>query len=93
MFTSDRVHVHVEFAIPDGYIPGLGRDIPYPRLAHLYKGDFSEPGLPMCPKGWNRDNGESYSIWRGNVGRDGVCRTCMKRAEAGRDGFHAREAA
>lgn len=66
--------------VPDGYIAGLGRDFPHPPLAHLYKGTFSDPGYPMCLYGWNRDDGESYSIWRGNVGRKGICLICMRRA-------------
>ena len=76
--------------IPDGYILGLGRDYPHPKISHLYKGDFSDPGLPMCRKGWNRDNGESYSIWRGNMGKRGVCKTCLKRARAGLDGIEVK---
>ena len=72
--------------VPDGYIAGLGRDYPHPPLAHLYKGDFSDPGLPMCRHGWNRDGGESYSIWRRNTGRKGICRICLRRARLGLDG-------
>lgn len=75
--------------IPKGYILGLGREYPHPKLAHLYKGDFSEPGLPMCRRGWNRDDGESYSIWRGNMGEDGICKVCLRRARAGKDGVRA----
>lgn len=73
--------------IPDGYIPGLGRDYPHPKLAHLYKGDFSDPGLPMCKRGFNRDNGTSYSIWRNNLGEDGVCKVCLRRARKGFNGL------
>jgi len=69
--------------VPVGYIAGLGRDVPHPARSHLYKGTFTDPGLPMCRYGWNRDKGTSYSIWRGNVGRKGICRTCLKRALAG----------
>lgn len=76
--------------VPEGYILGLGRDVPHPPLAHLYKGTFAEPGLPMCPHGWNRDNGQSYSIWRGNVGTKGICKTCLRRAREGRDGIQPR---
>lgn len=79
--------------IPEGYIMGLGRDYPHPKLSHLYKGDFSDPGLPMCRRGWNRDNGQSYSIWRGNVGSHGVCLICLKRARAGKDGVPAKKEA
>jgi hypothetical protein len=75
--------------IPDGYIMGLGRDVPHPKLAHLYKGTFDRPGKPMCVRGWNRSRdplcGE-YSIWRGNAGENGVCKICMSRALAGKDG-------
>jgi hypothetical protein len=73
-------------AIPGGYIAGLGRDHPHPKLSHLYKGSFADPGLPMCKKGWNRDDGDSYSIWRGNIGANGICRVCMRRAREGKDG-------
>jgi hypothetical protein len=79
-------------AIPRGYILGLGRDVPHPRIAHLYKGTFNDPGLPMCARGWNRDNGQAYSIWRGNEGRGGVCKICWRRAKAGKDGVPARDA-
>jgi hypothetical protein len=66
--------------IPEGYVTGLVRDYPYARVAHLYKGTHSEPGWPMCKKGWNRDEGASYSIWRGNEGTRGVCAVCIRRA-------------
>jgi hypothetical protein len=76
--------------IPEGYILGLGRDFPHPKTAHLYKGDFADPGLPMCRNGWNRDDGQSYSIWRGNMGESGVCKVCLRRARAGLDGVEAK---
>lgn len=76
--------------IPDGYIPGLSRDYPYRRLAHLYKGTFADPGLPMCIRGWNRDEGTAYSIWRGQQGTHGICRTCLRRANAGLEGVQPR---
>lgn len=72
--------------IPDGYITGIVRDgYNYDTVvAHLYKGDFSDPGYPMCKRGWNRDNGTSYSIWRNNVGAKGICKICLKRAIEGK---------
>jgi hypothetical protein len=76
--------------IPDGYISGLGRDYPHPKKAHLYKGDFNDPGLPMCHRGWNRDEGESYSIWRKNYGIEGLCQTCLSRARQGLDGIKSK---
>ena len=64
----------------DGYILGLertpGADIRF--VSHIYQGTFSDPQEPLCPKGWNRDNGHAYSIWRNNVGR-GVCKFCLKK--------------
>jgi hypothetical protein len=77
--------------IPEGYITGLGRDYPHPKIAHLYKGDFAEPGNPMCASGWNRDGGESYSIWRGNQGVDGICKVCLRRAREGRAPVEAKQ--
>lgn len=77
--------------IPEGYITGLGRDYPHPKLAHLYQGNMADPGLPMCRHGWNRDDGQSYSIWRNNIGSDGVCAVCLRRAIAGKDGVDAVE--
>lgn len=79
----------ITFDLPPGYIAGLGREYPRPKLAHLYKGTFADPGLPMCKRGWNRDGGTSYSIWRGNMGEDGYCKVCLRRARAGLDGVES----
>jgi hypothetical protein len=47
--------------------------------SHLYRlPDY----MPMCEWGWNRSDGERYSIFRGHRGAKGCCRTCLKRAEA-----------
>jgi hypothetical protein len=63
------------------YVFGLSREARSERLvSHLYRGNFQHPGLPMCPRGWNRDGGTAYSIWRGQSGR-GICAVCVKRAE------------
>lgn len=75
--------------IPDGYIEGLGRDYPHPNTSHLYKGTFSDLGLPMCKRGWNRDWSTSYSIWRGNRGTKGLCKVCLRRAQQGLEGVKA----
>lgn len=72
---------------PEGYILGLGRDIPEPRVSHLYKGIFEDPGQPMCRRGYNRDDGTSYSIFRGRMGNAGICVKCLRRAQEGLDGF------
>lgn len=77
--------------IPEGYVVGLGRKIPHPRVSHLYKGAPRDPGLPMCRHGWNTGLGTSYSIWRGNYGRDGICEICMDRAKRGLPGVRAKK--
>jgi len=69
--------------IPEGYITGLHR-IGDPRIAHIYEGTFSRPGLPMCRRGWTRPEEGSYSIWRNNEGPEGICGVCLRRAREGR---------
>ena len=76
---------------PEGreYITGMNRTYHNEADAcatHLYDGDFSDPGLPLCKWGWNRDEGQSYSIWRGNVSKRGICKICKRRADKGLDG-------
>lgn len=74
----------------DGYILGQDRndsDV----VTHIYKGNFNDPGLPMCVRGWNRESGERYSIFRGNVGDVGVCKICKRRMLAGKEGVPSRK--
>jgi len=79
-------------SVPDGYVTGLPRDgNADQKVAHLYKGDFSNPGKPMCAKGWNRDDGTAYSIFRNNVGDKGICKVCMRRALKGLDGVSGKK--
>lgn len=66
--------------IPDGYIPGLSRRQPGAKLSHLYKGTFDAPGQPMCKRGYEKAG--DWSIWRNNIGENGICRVCMRRARA-----------
>lgn len=75
--------------IPDGYITGLDRNEDY-AVAHLYKGDFADPGLPMCIRGWNRSDGDSYSIFRSVVGPRGICKVCLRRAREGKPPVESR---
>jgi len=74
-------------SIPNGYIPGQDRDTDRGQVTHLYKGTFGDLGLPMCKRGWNRDEGTSYSIWRNNIGKGGICKVCFKRALKGLEGI------
>jgi len=74
--------------IPEGYIAGLdcsdGNNVNKLK-SHLYKGDHANPGLPMCKRGMNRGK-YGYFIWCGQLGL-GICKVCMKRALAGKDGI------
>lgn len=73
--------------IPEGFISGQSRDHNHDhKVTHLYKGTHADPGYPMCKRGWNRDDGTSYSIWRGNISPAGLCKVCERRAEKGLDG-------
>jgi|GEM_PF-2162546 len=75
----------VEF--PSGYILGLGRsngDYGLADETHVYEEvSPGTPGRPMCYRGWNRDFGTSYSIFRGSVGDIGICPICLARIEMG----------
>lgn len=76
--------------IPAGFVVGADRASPSHRVSHLYQGTFEQPGLPMCRHGYNRDNGETYSIWRGNV-VNGLCKTCVKRAKKKLEGVEPKQ--
>lgn len=52
-----------------------------PRVAHLYQGNFSGPKDPLCHHGWTRGGPEEgYSIFRNNIGTEGICRLCIRNA-------------
>lgn len=74
----------------EGYVLGQDRN-DMNVVTHIYKGDFNDPGLPMCARGWNRANGKEYSIFRGNVGNVDVCRVCIRRMCAGKPGIKSRK--
>lgn len=68
------------------YIEAIGRNEGEDKQhSHLYalteKGDY----WPMCIYGWNRSDGESFSILRGHAGRKGLCKICQKRKDKGLD--------
>lgn len=75
------------------YLPGQFRgENGENMVTHLYTGDFSNPGFPMCSRGWQRKwfdkDGKiedyEYSIFRNNVSRAGLCKVCLRRADEGR---------
>lgn len=60
-------------------------------LSHTYA-EMSDGELwPMCGYGWNRSDGERFSIFRGSPGTRGHCKLCEKNIALGRapviDGF------
>ena len=59
-------------------------------VAHLYEGTFSDPGLPMCVRGWNRSDGGRYSILR-NIATGSVCKVCMRRSTEGKAGVPSKK--
>lgn len=74
------------------YITGMFRgDNGINMVTHLYLGTFSDPGYPMCSRGWQRKwydkdgniEDYEYSIFRNNVSNAGICQVCMKRAMKG----------
>lgn len=64
------------------YVLGLDRSPGSDKkfVSHIYRGSFNYIDEPLCPKGWNRDGGKSFSILRNNVGK-GICKVCMKNLE------------
>ena len=58
--------------------------------SHTYA--MADDGLwPMCGYGWNRSDGEAFSIFRGSPGTEGECQLFRKSVAAGkppvRDGW------
>ncbi len=83
---------------PDRYIEAIGRN-PGEQYgkSHLYAVTSSPDSenqdldyLPMCQYGWNRSDGESFSIFRGHRGSQGLCKICAKRAAEGLSGVEAK---
>ncbi len=71
------------------YIIGQDRNEP-DVVAHLYKGNMLDPGNPMCVRGWNRNSGEAYSIFRG-VYTGGICGICLRRASQNKESVPPRK--
>ena len=63
------------------YIEAIGRN-PGEQYqhSHLYAIDENGKYWPMCIYGWNRSDGERFSIFRGHGGSKGLCKICEYRA-------------
>lgn len=68
------------------YVEAIGRN-PGEELqkSHLYYFD-GDSYWPMCGYGWNRSDGEAFSILRGHKGAKGLCKVCDKRAKQNLEG-------
>lgn len=40
---------------------------------------------PMCGYGWNRSDGDAFSIWRDRYGTEGNCKLCQANLAAGKE--------
>lgn len=68
----------------EGYVTWVDRTEWWDKkVTHLYKWDFSNPWFPMCKRGRNR--WDSYSIFRNNISKKGVCKICSRRADKNLD--------
>ncbi len=66
------------------YREGSCRNEKYAR-SHTYAQVENEDGLfPMCGYGWNRSDGERFSIFRGSEGTEGDCKLCRKNLRSGK---------
>ena len=71
--------------VPKGFAVGQDRAEP-DVVAHIYTTDeCGHAVMPMCSLGWNRGNGMDFSIARGQMGRKGVCKVCVRRMQEGKD--------
>lgn len=66
---------------PRRYVLGADRNNPNEAKAHWYVADAEGELWPMCDYGWNRSNGQSFSILRGWDSRRGICSICEKRGK------------
>lgn len=66
------------------YRSGSDRNEPGLRVSHTYFDDPIDGLLPMCGYGWNRSDGERFSILRGSPGTEGDCKRCRANVRAGR---------
>lgn len=53
-------------------------------LSHTYAMMENGDLWPMCDYGWNRSDGEAFSIFRSAPGSEGDCKLCRKNVAARR---------
>ena len=52
-------------------------------LTHTYA-DVGGELYPMCGYGWNRSNGNAFSIFRNSIFSEGACKLCRKNLADGK---------
>lgn len=63
------------------YISGADRNTPELARSHMYAETAAGNLWPMCDYGWNRSNGERFSILRGWGSPKGECKICRRNIE------------
>lgn len=58
-------------------------------VVHYYDGTYAEPGKPLCRRGWNREDGFGYSIFRNTYDVD--CKVCLRRKAKGLKGIEPKQ--
>lgn len=70
------------------YCEAIGRNVGEEKgHSHLYYVDKRGNYWPLCMYGWNRSDGERFSIFRGHRGDKGLCKLCAKARDAGSKGL------
>lgn len=69
------------------YRAGQDRNNEY-ALSHTYAETAAGNLWPMCGYGWNRSDGERFSIFRGSPGTEGDCKVCRKNVALGKRPVH-----
>lgn len=63
------------------YRSGSCRNDPGKNASHTYM-EVDGELYPMCGYGWNRSDGQSFSILRGPPGTEGSCKLCQSNLRA-----------
>lgn len=73
--------------MPEGwvYVEGMDRNDQHTIVSHIYAGpSYHELVGPLCARGWNRSDGDGFSIFRGNRSNKGTCKVCQRRKADGK---------
>ncbi len=68
------------------YVEGMDRNDQNKVVSHIYAYSTVDPASiegPLCSRGWNREDGHGFSIFRGQRSDRGTCKVCRKRMAEG----------